>query len=161
MIWSRTIFGSRNEDNSYHESKKMRVIKTNYIKTNNNILSDHIDAIDYIKIIKGNIEYDILSQNCENKELLDSIINLVVEVLYSTKTKIYINSEPKPIEVVKSQLLKLTSEHIIYTINCIKNNVKTVRRINSYILTTLYNSVNTYSIDVELQVAKLTNNRRD
>ena len=87
--------------------------------------------------------------------LHDTII--AVETLNTTKKEIYINSEPKPIEVVRSQLLKLNPCHIQYVINCLQQNTKDVKSIKSYILTTLYNAVNTMSIDTTLQVARMLN----
>lgn len=128
------------------------------LKENNNkdVLSeiDKIDKMDYETIFKKNIEYDILTQDYKIKDLLQNITDIAVETLNTSKKEIYINSEPKTINIVRSQLLKLNSSHIQYVINCLKQNSKDVKNIKSYILTTLYNAVNTKNIDVALQVAK-------
>ena len=139
--------------------------KKNNNKKNNNILSNLItgeteqkEEMGYEEIFKQNIEYDILVQDIKNKELIKNITDIAVETLNTTKTKIYINSEPKSIEIVRSQLLKLNPMHIQYVMNCLQQNTKDVKRIKSYILTSLYNAVNTMEIDTTLQVAKIMNN---
>lgn len=124
---------------------------------NNEILEDEIEYFDYETIFKRNIEYDILIQDTKVKNLIQNITDIAVEALNSTKKEIYINSEPKSIEVVRSQLLKLNPCHIQYVINCLQQNTKDVKSIKSYILTTLYNAVNTMSIDTTLQVARIMN----
>jgi hypothetical protein len=48
--------------------------------------------------------------------------------------------EDKPSEVVRSQLLKLNSEHISYVRECLQKNTTKVRNIRSYLLTALYNA---------------------
>ena len=139
--------------------------KKNNNKKNNNILSNLItgeteqkEEMGYEEIFKQNIEYDILVQDIKNKELIKNITDIAVETLNTTKTKIYINSEPKSIEIVRSQLLKLNPMHIQYVMNCLQQNTKDVKSIKSYILTSLYNAVNTMEIDTTLQVAKIMNN---
>lgn len=124
---------------------------------NNEILEDEIEYFDYETIFKRNIEYNILIQDNKTKNLIQNITDIAVETLNTTKKEIYINSEPKPIEVVRSQLLKLNPCHIQYVINCLQQNTKDVKSIKSYILTTLYNAVNTMSIDTTLQVARMLN----
>ena len=97
-------------------------------------------------------------QDKKTKDLLKNITDIAVETLNTTKQQIYINSEPKPINIVRSQLLKLNPMHIQYIINCLQQNTKDVKSIKSYILTTLYNAVNTMNIDTTLQVARMINN---
>lgn len=154
---------SSDEKITHQEVKKLEINNNN--KNNNNILSNLIteeteqkDEMRYDEIFKQNIEYDILVQDIKNKELIKNITDIAVETLNTSKKEIYINSEPKAIEVVRSQLLKLNPMHIQYIINCLQQNTKDVKSIKSYILTSLYNAVNTMEIDTTLQVAKIMNN---
>lgn len=163
---------SSDEKIIHQEVKKLEInnnnINNNNInnnKNNNNILSNLIteeteqkDEMRYDEIFKQNIEYDILVQDIKNKELIKNITDIAVETLNTSKKEIYINSEPKAIEIVRSQLLKLNPMHIQYIINCLQQNTKDVKSIKSYILTSLYNAVNTMEIDTTLQVAKIMNN---
>lgn len=151
-----------------HQEIKNFEINNNNInnnKNNNNILSnlisttsDEMEQINYEQIFKRNIEYGVLIQDSRTKELLQNIVDIAVETLNTTKKEIYINSEPKSIDIVRSQLLKLNPMHIQYVINCLQQNKKDVKSIKSYILTTLYNAVNTMNIDTTLQVARMINN---
>ena len=158
---------SSDEKIKHKEVEKLDINNNNKINNNknNNILSNLItgeteqkEEMGYEEIFKQNIEYDILVQDIKNKELIKNITDIAVETLNTTKTKIYINSEPKSIEIVRSQLLKLNPMHIQYVMNCLQQNTKDVKSIKSYILTSLYNAVNTMEIDTTLQVAKIMNN---
>lgn len=158
---------SSDEKITHQEVKKLEINNNsiNNNKNNNNILSNLIteeteqkDEMRYDEIFKQNIEYDILVQDVKSKELIKNITDIAVETLNTSKKEIYINSEPKAIEVVRSQLLKLNPMHIQYIINCLQQNTKDVKNIKSYILTSLYNAVNTMEIDTTLQVAKMMNN---
>lgn len=134
----------------------------NKINNNNNILSNHIedeeDKIDYEKIFKKNIEYEILIQDEKTKGLIQNITDIAVETLNSKHKKIYINSEPISIELVKNQYMKLNPMHIQYLINCLQQNSKDVKSIKSYIRTSLYNAPTTMNVDTTLQVARIMNN---
>lgn len=158
---------SSDEKIKHKEVEKLDINNNNINnnKKNNNILSNLItgeteqkEEMGYEEIFKQNIEYDILVQDIKNKELIKNITDIAVETLNTTKTKIYINSEQKSIEIVRSQLLKLNPMLIQYVMNCLQQNTKDVKSIKSYILTSLYNAVNTMEIDTTLQVAKIINN---
>ena len=158
---------SSDEKIKHKEVEKLDINNNNINnnKKNNNILSNLItgeteqkEEMGYEEIFKQNIEYDILVQDIKNKELIKNITDIAVETLNTTNTKIYINREPKSIEIVRSQLLKLNPMHIQYVMNCLQQNTKDVKSIKSYILTSLYNAVNTMEIDTTLQVAKIINN---
>lgn len=143
-----------NVNNNINNNNNSNNILSNLINTT----SDEIEQINYEQIFKQNIEYNILIQDSKTKDLLQNITNIAVETLNTTKKEIYINSEPKSIEIVRSQLLKLNPMHIQYVMNCLQQNTKDVKSIKSYILTTLYNAVNTMNIDTTLQVARMINN---
>ena len=144
-----------NNNNINNNKNNNNKILSNLIGNNNKDVLGEIDKMDYETIFKKNIEYDILIQDYKTKDLLQNITDIAVETLNTSKKEVYINSEAKPINVVRSQLLKLNSGHIQYVMNCLQQNKKDVKNIKSYILTTLYNAVNTKNIDVTLQVAKI------
>ena len=58
---------------------------------------------------------------------------------------IRIGGQDFPLEVVKSRLLKLNSEHISYVVSSLKSNTTKVRNIRAYLLTALYNAPTTIS----------------
>ena len=163
---TRKNYDSGVVENTITDTENLRVINTNNINTDRTslILSNQEPEIEirededsYEELFKRNIEYDILVGDPHNKKLVENITNIAVEAINSNKPTLYINSEPKSKELVKSQLLKLKPNHIEYVINCLRQNMKDVKSLKSYILTTLYNSINTIEIDATLVVAKIMN----
>lgn len=153
---------SSDENIEVQDVKNFNTNNNKINNNNNNILSNHIedeeDKIDYEKIFKKNIEYEILIQDEKTKGLIQNITDIAVETLNSKHTKIYINSEPISIELVRNQYMKLNPMHIQYLINCLQQNSKDVKSIKSYIRTSLYNAPTTMNVDTTLQVARIMNN---
>ena len=103
---------------------------------------DEIHA--YEKIIKANIEYDVLIiNNPFEKDRIDEIVELMTETVCTSREYLTIAGDNFPAELVKSKLLKLNSEHIDYVLNSIKNNTTQVRNIKKYILAALFNAPST------------------
>lgn len=76
------------------------------------------DAMDtmrvYRQIIMENIEYDITRRQLGyDADILDEIVDIMVDTVCSTKPMIRIGGQDFPLEVVKSRLLKLNSEHAL------------------------------------------------
>ncbi len=72
--------------------------------------------------------------------ILDEIFGLIMDVMCSNRKSIRIAADDKPINVVKSQFMKLNSMHIEYVLGCMKKNPAKVRNIKQYILATVYNA---------------------
>ena len=53
---------------------------------------------------------------------------------------IRIAGDDKPVNVVRSQFLKLNAMHIEYVMDCMKDNPAKVRNIKQYLLATIYNA---------------------
>jgi len=100
----------------------------------------------YRQLIKDNIEYAHLCIQYRYKVgMIDELVELMVEVVCTTKKTIRISSEEIPSALVKSKFLKMDSEHIEYILECLDKNPTDIRNIKSYLLTTLYNAPNTIS----------------
>ena len=88
------------------------------------------------------LEIEILYKNYPyDKELLDSIVALIVETMCSKRKQIRIAGDDKPVEIVRSRFMKLNSEHIKFVMDCFKENTTKIRNIKQYLLATIYNSV--------------------
>ena len=74
------------------------------------------------------------------KETLDAIMDLMLDVICSKRKIIRIAGDDKPVNVVKSQFLKLNSSHIEYVMDCMQSNATKVRNIKQYLLATIYNA---------------------
>mgnify|MGYP000707843605 FL=1 len=99
---------------------------------------------DYRELILENIEYDILRQdNRVDRDRLDELVELMVDIACSHRQTIRIAGDDYPAEVVKSQFLKLTSPHIEYVLDRMRENTTYVRNIKKYLLAALYNAPDT------------------
>ena len=105
----------------------------------------------YREQIKANIEYDWFA-DCYadhekisgSQEELDELVELMTECACATGN-IRIHGQEMPAEVVKSRMLKLTSEHIQYVFDCLARTTTKIGNIKAYLLTTLYNAPATIS----------------
>ena len=96
------------------------------------------------EIVKENIEYDILVQDPQqDREQLDEVVELIAETLCSRKKTIVIAGDEYPAEMVKEKLLRITSSHIEYVFDCLKQNTTYVRNIKKYLLASLFNAPST------------------
>lgn len=103
--------------------------------------NDAMSRSNYAEIVKENIDYDILLHDYPNdRDILTEIYELIVDVVCSTKPTIRISGEGKPAEVVRSQLLKLDSEHIKFVIDGLSQNTTLIRNMRQYLLAALYNA---------------------
>jgi putative ubiquitin-RnfH superfamily antitoxin RatB of RatAB toxin-antitoxin module len=103
---------------------------------------DRIDTIEiYREIIMENIEYDSLCENNQYRaDEIGEIVELMLETVCTTRKVIRIAGEDRPVELVRSRLLKLESPHIEYVMDCMSKNTTDVRNIKSYLLSALFNA---------------------
>lgn len=100
----------------------------------------------YRCLIESNLEYDLLLENNPyDRETIQEIMELMLDTVCSRRQYIRIAGDDKAREVVKSQFLKLNSEHIEYVLASFKENVSKVRNIKQYLLASLYNAPLTMS----------------
>lgn len=109
--------------------------------------ADRNDAIDkaernyYLELIHETIGYDCFNDKC--KYQIDELVDIMLDVVCSTKSTVRVNGENVPQEVVKSRFLKLGPEHIDYVLTSLKKNTTAVRNIRAYLITALYNAPTT------------------
>ena len=103
--------------------------------------SDADQREQYRKLIMENISYDTLLIDLPyEQDILSEILELMVDAVCTTKPTIRISGDDKPAEVVKSQLLKLDSEHIRFVMEGLRENTTRIRNMRQYLLATLYNA---------------------
>ena len=78
-------------------------------------------------------------------ESLEEILGLLVDTCCTARKVIRIAGDDKPADVVKSQFMKLTGEHIRFVLSCLKENTTRVRNMKQYLLAALYNAPLTIS----------------
>ena len=106
---------------------------------------DGMDGIDmrsrYEELIRDNLELDILAQNSRlDMDRINEMVEIMLDVVCSTKPTIRINGEDMPQQVVKSRFLKLNSSHIEYILDAMRDCPSDIRNIRAYMLTVLYNA---------------------
>lgn len=95
----------------------------------------------YRELIAENIAYDALLTDYPYEQgTLEEILELLVDVVCTTKSSVRISGDDKPAEVVRSQFLKLNSEHIRFVVGGLKENTTRIRNMRQYLLATLYNA---------------------
>lgn len=95
----------------------------------------------YKDLIMENISYDaLLCDYPYDQDILSEILELMVDVVCTTKPSVRISGDDKPAEVVRSQFLKLDSEHIRFAMGGLKENTTRIRNMRQYLLATLYNA---------------------
>ena len=80
------------------------------------------------------------------------LVGLMVDTICTTMPYVRVGREEMPAEVVRSRLLKLNSTHIEHVVDSINRNTTMVRNIRQYMLTSLFNSVNSAACSLTIQV---------
>ena len=95
----------------------------------------------YREMIRENIDYDgFVRERPYDAGQLDEMVEIMVEAVCSKKETIRVAGNDFPQAVVKSRLLKLDREHIVFVFDCLKENTTQVRNMKQYLLTVLYNA---------------------
>ena len=127
---------------SYQKSRSRQRRHSYQKEKSDRIGYDEVET--YRQIIKENIDYDVLSVNLNrDAAMLDEIVDLMTEMVCTQKSSLVIAGDTYPAAIVKSKLLKLTSEHIEYVIDCMRENTSDIRNIKKYLLAALFNAPST------------------
>lgn len=130
----------RSKDIKPTEVKKLPPYnKTERSKTDGDFLSIHQDDVErYEKILKENIEYDVLKERFGKK--LDEYVSIMLDVMMSDRKKIAgVN-----IQLLKNQFMKLNAEHMQYAIWSMEATKTQIKDIYAYIVKTLYHAPMTH-----------------
>ena len=119
--------------------------RNNSLSKYQSINLDGMDGIDerarYEELIRDNLELEILSQDHRfDTDRVNEMVEIMLDVICSTRPTIRINGEDMPQQVVKSRFLKLNSSHIEYVLHAMDECPSDIRNIRAYMLTTLYNA---------------------
>lgn len=120
-----------------------KINKSKVINPNQSIGGDEIDTMDnsaqrseYLEVIHENIGYESLRE----KEKVDELVEIMLDVICSRKSAIRVNGEDLPQETVKSRFLRIDDSHISYVLDSLRKNSSAVRNIRAYLITALYNA---------------------
>lgn len=125
-------------------------INNTEINNTNPILSgmdvDNSERESYRMYLYEQLDMDILKERYPfEKDVLDAIMDMMLDVICSKRRMIRIAGDDKPVNVVKSQFMKMHAGHVEYVLDCLKQNTTKVRNIKQYLLAALYNAPLTMS----------------
>lgn len=131
-------------DDRKSERNKTEKNNTESNKTNP-ILSEADKDMDerasYRNYLNSQLDMEIMYERYPyDRETLDAIMDLMLDVVCSKRRTIRIAGDDKPVNVVKSQFLKINSMHLEYVMDCMKKNPTKVRNIKQYLLAAIYNA---------------------
>ena len=131
-------------DDRKSERNKTEKNNTESNKTNP-ILSgadkDMDERTSYRNYLNSQLDMEIMYERYPyDRETLDAIMDLMLDVVCSKRRTIRIAGDDKPVNVVKSQFLKINSMHLEYVMDCMKKNPAKVRNIKQYLLAAIYNA---------------------
>ena len=143
-------FSAAQVSHNNNQNNRCRTIQSNLSGQREKRISPELVAL-YREQIKANIEYDWFT-DCYadhekisgSQEELDELVELMTECACATNP-IRIHGQEMPAEVVKSRMMKLTSEHIQYVFDCLARTTTKIGNIKAYLLTALYNAPATIS----------------
>ena len=148
-----TSGGADSEIQEYQKTESINTknINNEFINTNpilsgepvdNFVLDKDMDERNaYFEYLNDQLEIAaLLQRNPFDGETIKAIRDLILDVVCSKRKTIRIAGDDKPVNVVKSQFLKLNYSHIEYVLMCLKQNGTKVRNIKQYLLATLYNA---------------------
>lgn len=95
-------------------------------------------------IVRNHISYDVMVDEFD-REKLDEIVSIMVEVLCSGNPTYNISGEVYPAELVKERMCAINSSHIQYIFGCMKDTGSDIRNIKRYLLAALFNAPATIS----------------
>ena len=142
--WNSVILHTGTLDNRISESNKTEINNTESNKTNpilSGVDKDMDERASYRTYLNAQLDMDIMHERYPyDRETLDAIMNLMLDVICSKRKTIRIAGDDKPVNVVKSQFLKINSMHLEYVMDCMKKNPAKVRNIKQYLLAAIYNA---------------------
>lgn len=112
--------------------------------------NDEIDTIGntdaYIQQIKKNLDYDFYMTNdvaYMDKDLLKELFVIICDVVCTKSETIKISGYVYSCDYVRSKFFRLTSNHVMYVMDCIKNTTTKIANIKAYLLVALFNAPST------------------
>ena len=137
IVESTTLELSKGQPNNTNINNT-EIIYTNPILSEVDVDKDR-DA--YYRYFYDQLEMDIMRERYPyDKEVLDALLDMVLDVVCSKRKTIRIAGDDKPVSVVKAQFMKLHAGHVEYVLDGLKNSAAKVRNIKQYILAALYNA---------------------
>ncbi len=111
-------------------------------------MAEEIDSMEkvtlYRELIKKNIALEALLHDRPNDaSTILELYETICDIVCFKRNAVNINSTTYPWEIVQAQFLKLSQMHVSYVLDCLNNTIGKIGNIRAYMITALYNSLNT------------------
>lgn len=137
-------------NNNYNNQSYNYINQSNLSSQADQACNDEIDTIGntdaYIQQIKKNLDYDFYMTNdvaYMDKDLLKELFVIICDVVCTKSETIKISGYVYSCDYVRSKFLRLTSNHVMYVMDCIKNTTTKIANIKAYLLVALFNAPST------------------
>lgn len=120
-LQSEYSYDSNSEDESVYEENRKHSEYRSYFW----------DWLEFDKLIE---KYDM------QEDLLYEILEIMVDVVCCKRKTIRVSGDDKPLDVVRSQFMKINREHIEFIMHCMKENTSKIKNMKQYLLATIYNA---------------------
>ncbi len=94
----------------------------------------------------------LLREHPYDREILEGILDLLVEICCSNRKTICIAGDEKPLIIVQNKLKKLNADHITFVLDGLKENTTRIRDIKQYLLAALFNAPSTIASAYQAKV---------
>ena len=133
-----------------------RIIRQNKEKQNTDPILSEGESVR--TKVRDNIELDLLCHNQpESAPVMQEIYELVVETIQLCSPVLRLGNNLFPMALVRERLLQLTSEHIRFVLDGLRNLRTDVKNLKKYLLTMLFNAPVTLNGRTMLDVRKSVN----
>ena len=129
--------------------------KLNIVLTTNNSTTDATESQERYSMenVRELFDYAILIHDHRGgSQDIDAVMDILYDVLNTTKETIRVSGENKPAMVVIGKLMKLTYEEILYSIRKFNSITDRIRDPKAYMLTILYGAREQMNLDINNQV---------
>lgn len=137
-------------NNNYNNQSYNYINQSNLSSQADQACKDEIDTIGntdaYIQQIKKNLDYDFYMTTdvvYMDKDLLKELFVIICDVVCTKSETIKISGYVYSCDYVRSKFLRLTSNHVMYVMDCIKNTTTKIANIKAYLLVALFNAPST------------------
>jgi len=139
---STPLMNNNNKNNTH-----VSYIESNHILSSepaDEMGCDAMDTQSSREMIQEQINYDdLLIANPHEGELVDSMVEIMLEIAANRSSSMLIASATYPTTMVQERFAKLDYEHIQYVIDCFNANTTRVGNIKKYLMTAMFNAPTT------------------
>ena len=114
-------------------------------RSNERNMMDEMEIEKNTELLKANLDYDMILPSLpeDEQKLFRELFGVILNVLCAKCETIKIGGVEYPYKLVQDKFLQLNYLHLKYVMDCMKKTTKPIGNIKSYLLASLFNSLDT------------------